>query len=74
MSDVIKVGDEVEVELPTGLPPFRGTVLDQTPCPVTYDLKWYKVKPLDERDMPSNFWYKDTEVRKASKKDDQTGE
>ena len=69
MSETISVGDLVEVDLKTGLPAFQGEVLSVTPCPVTYEQKWYKIKPLSKEDMPANYWYKETEVKKAGGED-----
>jgi hypothetical protein len=36
---------------------------------VTYEQVWYKVKPNEPGAMPANYWYKDTEVKKAGGED-----
>jgi len=69
VKEAISVGDLVEVDLKTGVPAFQGKVLSVTPCPVTYEQVWYKVKPNEPGAMPANYWYKDTEVKKAGGED-----
>ncbi len=66
LKSAIKVGDLVEVDLKMGIKPFEGTVL-ATNLPIgSYEFTWFKVKPDTSNEMPGNFWYKDTEVKKVT--------
>tara|TARA_Y100000361_G_C11100176_1_gene311431 strand:+ start:608 stop:808 length:201 start_codon:yes stop_codon:yes gene_type:complete len=65
MKEKISVGDSVEVDLNTGVGPFKGTVTAMMPPLGTYEFSWYRVEPDSASDMPGHFWYKDTEVQRA---------
>ncbi len=62
MKKSIAIGDSVEVDLDTGVGPFKGTVTAMMPTVGTYEFSWYRVEPDSASDMPGHFWYKDTEV------------
>ena len=64
MKNQITIGDSVEVDLKTGIKPFKGKVTAANPMVGGYEFCWYKVEPENKDEMPGLFWYKDTEVRK----------
>lgn len=65
MKNQITVGDSVEVDLNTGIKPFKGKVTATNPSVGSYEFCWYKIEPENRDEMPGLFWYKDTEVRKV---------
>ena len=73
MKEKIAVGDLVEVDLDTGVGPFKGTVLAMSLVPETYEFTWYQIKPNSSNDMPGSFWYKDTEIKKIIGKESKDG-
>ena len=65
LKEFIEVGELVEVDLKTGVGPFRGKVLATGYTSGTYEFTWYHVEPENRDEMPGAFWYKDTEVKRV---------